>query len=117
MTAYDETCIFCKIANGEFDTDFIAESDNVVAFNDINPVAPVHVLIIPKIHITSVHELGDEHQRIWNELLVTTQAVADKLGVTDSGYRLVTNAGANAGQEVPHLHIHLLGGKKLGSLG
>lgn len=117
MTAYDETCIFCKIANGEFDTNFIAESDNVVAFNDINPIAPVHVLIIPKIHIANVHELGDEHQKIWSELLFTVQSVADELGVAKSGYRLVTNTGADAGQEVPHLHIHLLGGEKLGSLG
>lgn len=117
MTAYDETCIFCKIANGELDTVFVAENDNVVAFNDISPIAPVHVLIVPKIHVVSVHDLGDEHQRIWSEILFMAQNVADKLGVAESGYRLVTNAGADAGQEVPHLHIHLLGGEKLGSLG
>lgn len=116
MTAYDETCIFCKIANGEFDTEFVVETDNVVAFNDINPVAPVHVLIVPKTHIVNVNELHDEHEKIWSELLFAAQDTAEKLGVAESGYRLVTNAGAGAGQEVMHLHIHLVGGGHLGGI-
>lgn len=117
MSAYDETCIFCKIAAGEFNTEFVATSDHVVAFNDINPIAPVHVLIIPKEHVVSAHELGAGHEGIWQEMLEVAQQAAEIQGVSESGYRLVTNAGPDSGQEVPHLHLHLLGGRKLKSLG
>ena len=117
MTAYDESCIFCKIAAGEIPTEFVATSDNVVAFNDIHPVAPVHVLIVPKTHVVSVHELGSEHSGLWQEMLDVAQQVAERTGVDASGYRLITNSGPDSGQEVPHLHVHLLGGRKLGHLG
>ena len=116
MSAYDETCIFCKIAAGEFDTEFVATSENVVAFNDIAPVAPVHILIVPKEHVVSANDLGPEHGNLWQEMLEVAQHAAQTAGVAESGYRLVTNAGAGAGQEVMHLHVHLLGGGPLGGI-
>ena len=112
-----DTCIFCKIANGEIDTTFVAESDNVVAFNDIAPVSPVHVLIVPRAHIQSAHQLGSEHTGVWQEMLNLAQSVATSTGVAETGYRLVTNIGPDGGQEVMHLHLHLLGGRKHGRLG
>jgi histidine triad (HIT) family protein len=117
MTDYVDTCIFCKIANGEMETTLVAEGDNVVAFNDIAPVSPVHVLIVPKAHVESAHHLGENHPGIWQEMLDIAQSVATSNGVADSGYRLVTNIGNDGGQEVMHLHLHLLGGKKQGRLG
>ncbi len=116
MPDYVDTCIFCKIAAGEMDTEFVAQSENVVAFNDIQPQSPVHVLVIPKVHVGSVHGLGSEHTGIWQEMLDVAQEVANTTGVAESGYRLVTNAGPDSGQEVPHLHVHVLGGGKLGSI-
>lgn len=117
MSDYVDTCIFCKIAAGEFETEFVAESDNVVALNDINPIAPVHVLVVPKAHIESANHLGPEHDGLWQEMLTIAQAVARAKGIDESGYRLVTNAGAGAGQEVFHLHVHVIGGRKLKGIG
>lgn len=117
MTDDVDTCIFCKIAHGEMDTDLVVSSENVVAFNDIAPAAPTHVLVIPKVHVQSAHELGDDHSGIWQEMLDVAQEVAHITGIAVSGYRLVTNIGPDSGQEVPHLHLHVLGGKKLGPLG
>ena len=117
MPDYVDTCIFCKIAAGEMNTEFVAFSDNVVAFNDIQPQSPVHVLVIPKMHVESVHQLGSEHRGVWQEMLDIAQEVAEKSGVVESGYRLVTNAGPDSGQEVPHLHVHVLGGGKLRGIG
>lgn len=117
MTDSVDTCIFCKIANGEIDTTFVAESDNVVAFNDIAPASPVHVLIVPKAHVQSAHHLGTDYAGVWQEMLEVAQSIANSTGVANSGYRLVTNIGPDSGQEVPHLHLHLLGGKKQGRLG
>ena len=98
-------------------TEFVVTSDNVVAFNDISPQSPVHVLVIPKVHVDSVHELGSGHEGIWQEMLDVAQQVANQTGVAESGYRLVTNAGPDSGQEVPHLHVHVLGGRKLRGIG
>lgn len=117
MTDYVDTCIFCKIAAGEMDTEFVAASENVVAFNDIAPISPVHVLVIPKVHVDSVHQLGANHRAIWREMLDVVQEVAEKTGIAESGYRLVTNAGPDSGQEVPHLHFHVVGGRKLKGIG
>lgn len=117
MSDYVDTCIFCKIANGEMGTEFVASSDNVVAFIDIEPIAPTHVLVIPKVHVESAHHLNENHDGIWQEMLDVVHEVAEATGVAKSGYRLVTNIGPDSGQEVPHLHIHLIGGKKLGQLG
>lgn len=117
MTDAIDTCIFCKIANGEIDTDFVAEGDNVVAFNDIAPASPVHVLIVPKAHIESAQNLSGEHAGVWREMVEIAQSVARSTGVAETGYRLVTNIGPDSGQEVMHLHLHLLGGKKQGRMG
>ena len=117
MTQPVTDCIFCKIATGIIDTDMVAESEHVVAFNDIARSAPVHVLIVPREHIQSAHHLGNHHTGIWQEMLELGQHVAERMGVGESGYRLVTNAGPDSGQEVDHLHLHLLGGRKLASMG
>ncbi len=117
MPEYDDSCIFCKIAAGEMGTEFVAESENVVAFNDINPVAPVHILVIPRVHVESAHHLQASKVDILKELLETAQKVATEAGIDESGYRLVTNSGPESGQEVFHLHIHVIGGRKLKGIG
>ncbi len=99
-------CIFCKIANGEFDTPFVYETDDFVAFKDINPKADTHVLVVPKKHYESLNELNDEV--LMGKLLAGVKQVAQKLGI--SSYKTVINTGRDAGQEVFHLHIHVLSG-------
>jgi len=101
-------CIFCKIANNEFNTEFIVENEDVVAFKDINPQAPVHVLVIPKKHYASLNEIEDIN--LMGKLLNGAKEAAAKLGVGD-GYRTVLNTGKKAGQEVFHIHLHVLAGR------
>lgn len=110
-------CIFCKIVAGEIPATKVYEDEHVVAFNDINPQAPVHVLFIPKKHVASVAELGPEDFSSVGHLFSAVQQVAREKGVDQSGYRVLTNSGKDAGQVVFHLHFHLLGGKPLGPLG
>lgn len=110
----NEDCIFCRIAAGELGTEFVAQSDNAVAFDDIAPLAPVHVLIVPKRHLSALRDLDDP--ALAGELLALASKVAEEKGLLDSGYRVVTNDGAEAGQSVFHLHFHLLGGQKLGRM-
>jgi len=110
----DDNCIFCRIANGELGTEFVASSENAVAFDDIAPSAPVHVLVVPKRHIASLRDLDDP--LLAAELLALTRSVADEKGLLESGYRVVSNNGAEAGQTVFHLHFHVLGGKPLGRM-
>ena len=107
-------CIFCKIATGELATELLYESDQAVAFRDINPRAPIHVLIVPKRHIPSLVETGPADTEILGELQSAAVQVATDLGLAESGFRLVTNCLEDGGQEVPHLHLHLLGGRRLG---
>ncbi len=102
-------CIFCKIARGEYNTDFLFEDEQVVAFKDINPQAPTHVLVIPRKHYSSVKELDDE--TLMGHLITAAKKVAEKLGLSD--FRIVVNTGPKAGQTVFHLHVHLLGGRYL----
>jgi histidine triad (HIT) family protein len=104
-------CIFCRIANNELGTEFVFEDDDVVAFRDTNPQAPTHVLVIPRRHVGSIHELDDP--KLAYALLRATRSVADDERL-DDGYRVVTNVGPAAGQSVPHLHLHVLGGRSLG---
>lgn len=111
-----DDCIFCRIAAGELGTTFVEETDDVVAFDDISPQAPVHVLVIPKTHYESLHELGDADGDLWTQMLEIVQRVAETKGIVASGYRVITNAGADSGQEVPHLHLHVVGGRKLGPI-
>ncbi len=103
-----ENCIFCKIANGQIPSEFVYESDNVVVFNDINPQAPMHLLVVPKVHIETLNELNDK--ALMAELLVAVKEATKKLGISD--YRTVINTGKGAGQEVFHLHIHVMAGRE-----
>lgn len=103
-------CIFCKIAAGEFGTEMLFENDKVVAFNDINPKAPVHALIVPKKHVRSINDLTEDDRDLVAEMLFTAKLMAKKLNVNESGYKLFFHVEAGGGQEVFHLHLHLTGG-------
>ena len=107
-------CIFCKMAAGEIAPDIVYQDDEILAFRDINPKAPTHILIIPKKHIASVAEAQPEDVALLGKIQLVAAQVAQELGLTEAGYRLVSNAGKDAGQEVFHLHYHLLGGTPLG---
>lgn len=110
-----ENCLFCKIAAGEIPSNKVYEDEALLAFYDIEPKAPVHVLIIPKAHLAGVREVTAENSALVARIFATIPAIAEKLGVTD--YRIVTNNGADAGQTVEHLHFHLLAGRVLGEMG
>lgn len=107
-------CIFCKIIDGEIPTQKVFENENILVIRDINPVAPVHDLILPKKHIVSLNEVKEEDKGLLGEILLTAKTVAEKESISESGYRLIANTGKNGGQLVPHLHFHLIGGKNLG---
>nr|MDQ3877029.1 histidine triad nucleotide-binding protein [Actinomycetota bacterium] len=100
-------CLFCKIASKELDSQVVSESERVLAFEDINPAASTHVLVIPKEHIASAGELGAEHGELLAEMFATMGRIASERSL-DGGYRIVTNVGADAGQSVHHLHFHLI---------
>ena len=106
-------CLFCDIAAGDMEADVVHSSDNVLAFRDINPQAPVHILIIPKEHIESVRALRDKDGGLLEEIFTTAAHLARAEGVDRSGWRMVTNVGPDAGQSVHHLHFHLLGGRRM----
>ncbi len=111
-------CVFCKIAASEVPADILYQDEQVIAFRDINPQAPVHVLIIPRKHIPSVVELSEAESSLVENMVSIANQLAIKEGVSESGYRLVINCGEQGGQLVPHLHLHLLGGRQLaGELG
>lgn len=109
-------CIFCKIIEGSIPAKKIYENDNVLAFHDIQPAAPVHALIIPKKHIESMNDVAEEDLTLIGEVHQAAQMVAKQLGVAESGYRLINNCGPDSGQVVFHIHYHLLGGEQLGPL-
>lgn len=109
-----ENCLFCKIAAGEIPSKTVYQDQDVVAFEDINPQAPHHVLIIPRRHITSISDLTLEDGPLLAKIFITAAKLAHEMGIDESGYRFLTNVGPNAGQSVFHLHFHLLGGRKLG---
>lgn len=106
-------CIFCRIARGEMGTEVVAESDNALAFRDIEPQAPTHVLIVPKRHLSALHEAGPNEQALLGEMLLLANEVAAREGLTDRGFRVLINDGAEACQSVHHLHLHVLGGRPL----
>lgn len=116
-TPYDPDCIFCKIAAGELGTAFVAESDHAVAFADLAPQAPVHILIVPKRHIPSIAGFAPDDDALLGDLVRLANQVARERGIDAGGYRLLTNVGPDAGQTVFHLHLHLLGGAPLAPLG
>ena len=109
-----DNCVFCRIAKKEIPSTMVYEDDRVVAFKDLEPQAPVHVLIIPKKHIASLNELAEaDSVLIAHVLAEVVPLLADKLGIKESGYRVVTNTGVDGGQTVQHLHFHLLGGRSM----
>ncbi len=103
-------CIFCKIVNNEIPSNVVLENDEFLAFHDINPKAPIHILAIPKIHVDSFNEVSPETM---SGLTKFIQDVAKEVGIDKTGYRVITNVGDDGGQEVKHLHFHILGGAKL----
>jgi histidine triad (HIT) family protein len=108
-----ETCIFCKIVRGVIPSTKVYEDDQVYAFRDINPGAPVHVLIIPRAHLTSLAEIDESNAALAGHMLAVAAKIARSEGLAERGYRLVSNVGAEGGQSVFHLHFHVLGGRSL----
>ena len=108
-----QDCLFCKIVAGEIPADTVAENDGAIAFKDINPVAPVHVLVIPRRHVLSTDEIGTEHRDDVVACMELVRDAARAAGLMPGGYRVLSNTGPDAGQMVPHLHFHVLGGRKL----
>ncbi len=109
-----ENCLFCKIADGQIPAKVVYQDENVVAFEDINPQAPHHILLIPRRHIASMAKLTADDGPMLAQVFTVAAKLARDLGLEESGYRFVTNVGPDAGQSVFHLHFHLLGGRKLG---
>jgi histidine triad (HIT) family protein len=110
----DSSCLFCRIAEGEIPADLVRSDPDVLAFRDIHPKAPTHILIIPRKHIASVTELEVDDAEVIGKLFLTAKELAREEGISDAGYRMVINAGADGGQTVFHVHLHLLGGRPMG---
>jgi histidine triad (HIT) family protein len=110
----DSSCIFCKIARREVPADILRESDRVVAFRDLDPKAPTHILLIPKEHIVSIADVEDDHGALLADIAQAAAHLARTEGIDQTGWRLLTNVGPDAGQSVFHLHFHLLGGRAMG---
>ena len=111
----DENCIFCKIIAKQIPSDIVYEDEEIIAFRDIHPVAPIHVLVIPKKHIESIEQMEEEDEKVVGRIYSVIKKIAKQEGIEKEGYRVIVNCGKDAGQEVPHLHFHLLGGRKLGA--
>jgi histidine triad (HIT) family protein len=106
-------CLFCNIVARTIPAQIVLENDHVLAFKDIHPMAPTHALVIPKKHITGIHDAAPEHAAMLGELLLAARDVAESLGLAQSGYRLVMNQGPDGGQSVLHLHCHVMGGRPM----
>ena len=106
-------CLFCKILDGDIPCDRVYENDQVIAFRDVNPQAPTHILVIPREHISTVNDLTAEDKSIVAEMMLAAQAIAKQEGIEESGYRLVMNCNEGAGQTVFHIHLHILGGRRM----
>jgi|HigsolmetaGSP12D_1036236.scaffolds.fasta_scaffold00593_3 histidine triad (HIT) family protein len=109
-------CLFCKIADGSVPSRKVFEDDRVVVFHDIQPQAPVHLLVIPRKHIATLHDASPEDAELLGHALLAARRAAEEAGLAESGYRVINNCGQDAGQVVYHLHLHVLGGEKLGGL-
>lgn len=109
----NDDCLFCKIASGEIPADIVHQNDDVVAFRDINPQAPTHVLIIPRKHIATINDLSEADASIVDKLFLVARDIAVAEGIADEGYRTVMNCNSAGGQSVYHIHLHLLGGRML----
>ena len=108
-------CIFCKIIKKEIPSSIVYEDNEILAFRDINPVAPVHILVIPKKHISSVIDLKEEDELLIGKIYTVINKIAKQESIDEKGFRVIVNCGEDGGQEVKHLHFHILGGKKLGT--
>ncbi len=106
-------CIFCKIANKKVLADIIYEDDEIMAFKDVHPLAPVHVLIIPKKHIKTINDLEGEDETLAGKMVLTAKKIAVDQGVSDDGYKLLFRVKKHGGQEIDHIHLHLIGGAQL----
>jgi len=113
MSVHDPSCLFCRIVAGEIPADVVHETERTIAFRDIAPKAPVHVLVIPRDHVVSLGAADDDHAALFGELMLAARDVAANEGVSDTGFRTVLNTGADGGQEVMHVHAHVLGGRML----
>ncbi len=109
-------CLFCRIADGEIPATIVWEDEDLVAFKDINPAAPTHILIIPRKHLAGLNDVTAEDIPLLGKISYVASQLAQQLGVAADGWRLISNCGKNSGQEVPHLHYHLVGGKFLGPI-
>lgn len=109
-----EDCIFCKIIKREIPSSIVYEDDEIIAFKDIQPAAPIHILVIPKKHIPSLVQLQKEDEAVIGRIYTVINKIAEEQGVKEKGYRVIVNCGKDGGQEVGHLHFHLLAGKQLG---
>ncbi len=107
-------CLFCKMVSGEIQPDTVMETDDILAFRDINPQAPTHILIIPKKHISTSNDITDEDTEIMGRLFQVAKEIASQEGLAEPGYRTVMNCNAHGGQAVYHIHLHLLGGRQMG---
>lgn len=106
-------CIFCKIIDKKIDAQVVFENKEIIAFKDIHPLAPVHILIIPKKHIASINEVENEDAKLLGEMIITARDIAKQLEISEGGYKLLFRTGKNGGQEVDHIHLHLIGGAAL----
>ena len=106
-------CLFCKMVSGEIKTDVVYEDEHVFAFRDINPQGPVHVLVIPKKHIATLNELEEEHAELMGRMFLTAKKIAEMENVAENGYRTVINCNRHGGQEVYHIHLHVIGGRQM----
>ena len=109
----DQDCLFCKIISGDIPADIVYESDSAIAFRDINPQAPTHVLVIPRKHIATINDLNESDKDTVGNLYLAAKEIAQGEGIADDGYRAVMNCNAGAGQTVFHIHLHVLGGRSL----
>ena len=106
-------CLFCKIVRGDIPTDFIYEDEKLIAFRDINPQAPTHILIVPKEHIATLNDVEQNHGELLGAMQIAASQLAEKEGISDSGYRTIFNCNRDAGQTVFHIHLHLMGGRRM----
>lgn len=106
-------CIFCKIVQKDISADIVFEDSDIIAFRDVHPIAPVHILLIPKKHIVSINDLSEQDSNLVGKMIIKAKDLAKELKIADGGYKLLFRVGKNGGQEVAHIHLHLIGGAKL----
>ncbi len=106
-------CLFCKMVNGEIKPDVVYEDDTVLAFRDVNPQAPTHVLVIPKQHVSTINDLDEDSAHLPGRMMLAAKQVAHEAGIAERGYRTVMNCNPEAGQSVYHIHLHVLGGRPM----